>query len=225
MLDQVKNALVKIIKRKKDVFLKKGCSVSRKTYFEGHNYIGVHSSVRDSFVGYGSYCGDYSEINNSFVGKYTCISHKVIFVRGKHPLKGNVSIHPAFYEKNNSVQLSYSSSLPFDSYSCADPNTPYSFVIGNDVWIGYGAIILEGVSVGDGAIIAAGAVVTKNVPPYEIWGGVPAKFISKRFSDEDINILVCLQWWNKGEAWIKEHAGYFDNIEYFKRIIDKEEDN
>lgn len=69
-------------------------------------------------------------------------------------------------------------------------------IIGNDVWIGYNAIIMAGVKIGDGAIVAAGAVVVKDVAPYTIVGGVPAKMIRKRFSAETIAILQNLQWWN-----------------------------
>lgn len=69
-------------------------------------------------------------------------------------------------------------------------------VIGNDVWIGYEAIILAGVTIGDGAIIGARSVVTKDIPPYTIVGGVPAKPIRKRFSDDTIAALLAEQWWN-----------------------------
>ena len=78
-------------------------------------------------------------------------------------------------------------------------------VIGNDVWIGYEAIVLSGVTIGDGAIIGARAVVTKDVPPYTIVGGIPAKPIRKRFSDEVISKLLELQWWNWPENRIKEN--------------------
>ena len=73
-------------------------------------------------------------------------------------------------------------------------------VIGNDVWIGYEAIILSGVTIGDGAIIASRAVVTEDVPPYTIVGGVPAKAIKKRFSEQTISHLLKIKWWD----WTKE---------------------
>ncbi len=73
-------------------------------------------------------------------------------------------------------------------------------VIGNDVWIGYEAVILAGVTVGDGAVIGASAMVTKDVPPYTIVGGVPAKPIRKRFSEETISEMLALKWWD----WPKE---------------------
>ena len=73
-------------------------------------------------------------------------------------------------------------------------------VIGNDVWIGYEAVIMSGVTIGDGAIIGTRAVVTKDVPPYTIVGGVPAKLIRKRFSEDVISFLLEIRWWD----WSKE---------------------
>jgi len=69
-------------------------------------------------------------------------------------------------------------------------------VVGNDVWLGREAVVMPGVHIGDGAVIAAEAVVTSNVPPYSIYGGNPAKLIRKRFSEDVINALLELQWWN-----------------------------
>lgn len=77
--------------------------------------------------------------------------------------------------------------------------------IGHDVWIGYEAVILSGVTIGDGAIIGTRAVVTKDVPPYTIVGGIPAKPIRKRFTDETIQTLQDLQWWNWTEDQIKRN--------------------
>lgn len=78
-------------------------------------------------------------------------------------------------------------------------------VIGNDVWIGFEAVILSGVTIGDGAIIGTRAVVTKDVPPYTIVGGIPAKQIRKRFSDDVISELLKLQWWNWSEDRVKQN--------------------
>ena len=80
-------------------------------------------------------------------------------------------------------------------------------IIGNDVWIGYEAAILAGVTIGDGAIIGTRAVVTKDVPPYTIVGGVPAKPIKKRFSEETISALLEIQWWNWSEERIARNIG------------------
>jgi virginiamycin A acetyltransferase len=84
-------------------------------------------------------------------------------------------------------------------------------VIGNDVWIGYDAIIMAGVHIGDGAIIGTRAVVTKDVPPYTIVGGVPAKEIRRRFEAETISKLLKLQWWDWPVEKIRESIPYITN--------------
>lgn len=84
-------------------------------------------------------------------------------------------------------------------------------VIGNDVWIGYEAVIMAGVTIGDGAIIGTRAVVTKDVPPYTIVGGVPARLIRKRFSDETISELLKIRWWD----WSRERIA--ENISAIKQ--------
>lgn len=83
-------------------------------------------------------------------------------------------------------------------------------IIGNDVWIGYEAVIMAGVTIGDGAVVATRSVVTKDVEPYTIVGGVPAKPIKKRFDDETVNSLVEIKWWD----WDKEKIR--ENIEAIK---------
>lgn len=90
-------------------------------------------------------------------------------------------------------------------------NNKGDIIIGNDVWIGYEAVIMSGVNIGDGAIIGTRAVVTKDVPPYTIVGGVPAKIIRKRFSNEVISQLLEIKWWD----WNKEKIK--NNIEKIKR--------
>ena len=89
--------------------------------------------------------------------------------------------------------------------------------IGNDVWIGYEAVILSGVTVGDGAVIGARAVVTRDVPPYTIVGGVPAKPIRRRFSEDTVSALEKIRWWDWPEERIKRHiadiqAGRIDRL-------------
>ena len=91
-------------------------------------------------------------------------------------------------------------------------------IIGNDVWIGYDAVILSGVTIGDGAIIGTRSVVTKDVPPYTIVGGVPAKPIRKRFPEDTISALLKIRWWEWPEERIKQHisdiqAGRTDRLD------------
>lgn len=83
-----------------------------------------------------------------------------------------------------------------------------NITIGNDVWIGYGAIILSGVTIGDGAVVGAHSLVTKDIPPYTIAGGVPARPIRKRFSEEKISELMKMKWWDWNEDKILKNLGY-----------------
>lgn len=93
-----------------------------------------------------------------------------------------------------------------------------NIVIGNDVWIGYESVILAGVTIGDGAIIGTRAVVTKDVPPYTIVGGVPAKIIRKRYSDEIISELLHIKWWDWEKQKIAKHINAIQqgNIQQLK---------
>lgn len=95
-------------------------------------------------------------------------------------------------------------------------------VIGNDVWIGYEAVVLAGVTIGDGAIVAARAVVTRDVPPYTVVGGVPARPIRKRFPDSDIALLEALRWWDWPEEKIAQSIDAIQsgNLDELKRFAD-----
>ena len=156
------------------------------------------------------------------VGNYVSIADNVNVVRGRHPTSSFVSTHPVFYSNKNCVKLDYGNKLKFTEFKYADEENKRPVNIGNDVWIGYGAKLLEGVTIGDGAIVAAGAVVTKDVSPYTIVGGVPAKIIRKRFSEEHIALLESSKWWENDDSWMVEHYSEFDNIERFVESLKKE---
>ncbi|KTD03704.1 chloramphenicol acetyltransferase [Legionella geestiana] len=117
-----------------------------------------------------------------------------------------------FIMNGGSHHLGGFSSFPFIMFQSAWPEVPFipnckkDTVIGNDVWIGYDATILPGVTIGDGAIIGSKSVVTKDVAPYEIVGGNPAQVIRKRFDDETIDFLLRLQWWNWPIEKIRMHV-------------------
>jgi virginiamycin A acetyltransferase len=98
-------------------------------------------------------------------------------------------------------------------------------VIGNDVWVGINAIILTGVTVGDGAVVGAGAVVTHNVPPYAIVGGVPAKILRYRYTEKQIAELLKIAWWNWPEEKIKANIDYFygDIDDFIKKFAATEQ--
>ncbi|EHL29757.1 CatB-related O-acetyltransferase [Legionella drancourtii] len=129
------------------------------------------------------------------LGKFCQIATSVKFVMngGNHDLNG-FSSFPFVIFKSQWPEI------PFE------PHCKKDTVIGNDVWIGYDATIMLGVTIGDGAIIGTRAVVTKDVAPYEIVGGNPARVIRKRFDEETIDFLLKLQWWNWPIEKIREHV-------------------
>jgi virginiamycin A acetyltransferase len=94
-------------------------------------------------------------------------------------------------------------------------------IIGNDVWIGYKAVIMPGITIGDGAIIAAKTVVTKDVPPYSVVGGNPSRLIKKRFSDDVVELLLQIQWWNWSIEKITENLSVLCNndLEKLKELL------
>ena len=93
--------------------------------------------------------------------------------------------------------------------------------IGNDVWVGANAMIMSGVSIQDGAIIAAGAIVTKNVSPYTIVAGNPAKTVKKRFKNSQIKSLLRIQWWNWEEDKIRKYVSdFYSDIDKFIKLHD-----
>ena len=139
--------------------------------------------------------GDYTYlcrnvlIQNTIIGRYCSISHDVICGLGRHPLN-LFSTSPLFYRRKNVWGIRVvAENLDFDE---SDP-----IYIGNDVWIGARAIIMDGVHVGNGAVIACGAVVTHDVPPYAIVAGVPAKVIKFRATEEDILQYEKAEWWHR----------------------------
>lgn len=98
-------------------------------------------------------------------------------------------------------------------------------VIGNDVWLGAEALIMPGIKIADGSVIATRSVVTKNIGPYEIWGGNPARFIKKRFLDSDIEKLLQIKWWDWNKETIKRNLKYLRSAniyELWKKHLNKE---
>jgi len=195
-------------------FLGRKVSFDSLTQFEGGNRISSRTSLSNCFIGYGTNIGNSSCFVNCKIGRYTSIGARVIIIRGKHPLS-YVSTHPAFYSLKKQVGFTYVTEQKFEEFEVPKYDDVYATSIGNDVWIGSDVKLLEGVNVGNGAVIAAGAVVCKDIEPYSVYGGVPAKLIKYRFSQSVIDKLQSLEWWNKSESWIKDNADSFDNIDLF----------
>lgn len=175
--------------------------------------IGARSNISGSEVGYGSYMGKDNVLYNVSIGKYCCLADNIRVIGATHPTSKFVSFHPAFYSTKKQAGFTYTSIQRFDEYRFVEGN--FFCKIGNDVWIGEDVKILGGITIGDGALIATGAVVVKDVPPYTIVGGVPAKVIKSRFEPDQVDFLLKFQWWNKGEDWIKGNIDKFQDIAHF----------
>lgn len=174
--------------------------------------------INDSDIGSYTYTGINTIINWTQIGKFCSIGRNVDIGGITHNYSAITTFPLSRYEQKRSGNVQMK-----EEKKC---------LIGNDVWIAAGAHVLHNVSVGDGAVIGAGAVVTKDVPPYAIVAGVPAKIISYRFENKKIQLIHSLKWWDWPEAFVQKYMGILtkDNIttteiEQLIRLYDEYEDS
>lgn len=201
---QIKRVIQSFQLRKKSVSISVGCQITN-TKFGNNIFLGENVSILNSEINDHSYINNNSSIKNTSIGKYCSIGPNVQIILGKHPTNF-VSTHPIFYANNK----------PFKTFADKTYINEYDSVnIGNDVWIAEGVIIPGGVTIGNGAIITARSVVTKDIEPYSIVGGIPAKHIKYRFDEDTIQKINNSEWWNWDESLLREEYLTFHNSEMF----------
>lgn len=178
-----------------------GSSMGKRTRLDAGSLI-VNSTVGDY-----TYIGMNSFVRNAKIGKFCSIANHVRVGLFDHPID-YVSTYPGFH-------MDWSRWTPFLESSKKEFPIIKDVVIGNDVWIGENVIIRGGIKIGNGAVLATGAIIVKDVPPYAIVGGCPAKIIRYRFTKEQIEAVEQTKWWDKSEAWLQRSAASFSSIDLF----------
>lgn len=164
------------------------------------------ATIVDSTIGRYTYTCYDDEIVNCEIGQFCSISDDVIIGGAEHPIDW-VSISPVFQDVIHSGPKKRFSQHHFDGIART--------VIGNDVWIGKRVIIKAGVKIGNGAVIGAGAVVTKDVPPYAVVAGIPAKVLKYRFDEDTIAKLLKSKWWDLSDEELEKRAGKITEVHVF----------
>ena len=212
-INGIKNIYYKIKTGNKKVLFLKKTLIDSCCKFEGLNIIGENNTLYNCSLGLGTFTSRGNELANVKIGRFCSIGSYVRNTRGRHPTSIFVSTHPSFYSKNKVAGFTYSDVQKFEELKYIEKK--YLVVVGNDVWIGDNVTILDGIKIGDGAIIGANSLVTKDIEPYSINVGIPAKLLKYRFNKEIIEKLIVFKWWNQDLSWIKENASTFSDVNEF----------
>lgn len=207
-MKELEYLLFKILKKVRLKGLKGGTVHGTSKIESGTSFI---NSNMDKY----SFCGYNCDIINAKIGSFCSIANNVKVGGGAHPIEW-VSTSPVFYKGRDSVKKKFSSFARGNHLET---------IIQNDVWIGDNAIIKQGVTIAHGSVVGMGSVVTKDVEPYSVIGGVPAKLIRKRFEKEVIMQLLESEWWDLDEKVLSRAAEHIQIPKNFIDYLSKNENN
>lgn len=195
----------------------------RESIFEGRNRLAPGARVLRSRVGLGTYLAERALLSEATTGRFCSLGPRMATVLGAHPTSGYASTHPAFFSTRAQAGFTFVRSDRFAELGTRVFGAGYRVEIGSDVWIGHGALVLQGVRIGHGAIVAAGSVVTRDVPPYAIVGGVPARVLRYRFDEAVIERLLATAWWERSFSEVARLAPRFADVHDLLRALETPE--
>ncbi|RDV26579.1 antibiotic acetyltransferase [Alteromonas aestuariivivens] len=224
-----KKSLEHEFKNKRIFFSQKG----RARFIDGQRISFYSDSIAEPYTGYfegsklytmGSFSYSWSELpEHTVVGRYCSIASGVSVMGEKHPIErfssSAITYNPTFILSTISAQDAKLET----TYQVTNPHQlqDLSVNIGNDVWIGHNVTLATGITIGDGAVIATRAVVTKDVPPYAVVAGVPAKIVKYRFNEKEREKLQNVKWWEYAYWDFKDISADSNPTEYCLRLEEK----
>lgn len=210
----LKTIYFKIKNINKNVYISWKSNILNNTIFEGYNKVWDNSTFGGK-LGLCSYIGANCFLRAK-VGRFTSIAYGCESITGRHTYKAPfVSTSPVFISTKGQTGLRIVEKDVIDEMVQADKENNYDIIIGNDCWLGYKVSVVSGIKIGDGAVALSHSFVTKDIPPYAIVAGIPAKIIGYRYNEEQIKDLLRIKWWDFPLQQIIDNKELFLDIDKF----------